>query len=338
MIQTTLQNTHTNTKQQNYGQIFILSAFLIAIIITLLAFSLNLVIYSENTSARGSAVAEERALDHQETISMTSQRVMQRYNTDRTYTEPEIQNIGLSLLAKTERDRQQTNSALTTTSYDHSTGTVVGQYSNKDFYPTDSQSTENWTVVSGNPQLYYAQQRIDTDSLNEYATTTIASSGLFSLDPFGTEFSNASGDSYTAEVFKLSGEDTVRLRVRDSSNSYSAPCDVSPIPSTVTIDYVENTVNDVDCPPLSNITQSNWSISYNNSDGAGGQYGLVTSAGPATINSNIDRYQSGGSDPYYANQVTSITLETSYNDSETEYIGQKEILITERELEYIYTP
>lgn len=333
-----IQKQPHETDNKNYGQMFILAGFLIAIIITLMAFSLNLVIYSENTSARGSAVAEERVLDHIDSVNMTNERIMSRYNRDRTYSESDIQNIGLGLIERTEEKRQQTNGALSEADYSHTSGTAIAQYSNKKYYPTDSQTQTDWAVVTGEPEVYYAQQRVDPDKVNEYGSSTISSTGLALLDTWGTEFSNSSGDSYTAVMYKISGEDTLRLRVQDSSGSFSAPCDVSPITTTVTVDYMENTINGTDCPPLSNITQSNWDISYENVDGGGGTYAFVTSADPADINSNIDKYQSGGSDPYYANQVTSITVDSTYIDSESNYQGQVRLEITDTDLEYLYTP
>lgn len=319
-----------NGEERSKAQIFILAAFLIAVIITLLAFSLNLVIYSENTSARGSAVAEETVLDHQDNLLSKNKRIMHNYNSNRTYDESELDHIGTEYVEIAERNRQTTRGALESLSYEHTQGTLVGQYSNKELYPTDSQNQEDWSVVTGEPELYYAQQRLETNSIPAFDLSAIP---IFSFDPFTTQF--VGSERYDVEIFRLASASEVRVRVTDGS-SVVGRCGVSDSDPEVRIDYLENTVNDEECMPLENVDYSHWDINYLNSGNASGQYGIITSASPANVNSSVSQYTEGGPEPYYANQVTTITAETDYVTEETTYTGDLFIDVTNTDLEYIY--
>lgn len=288
------------------GQIFVLGAMLIAIILVSLAFSLNMVIYSENTAARGSAVAEENALDHYNTLENMFSGDIQSQNNEQYMSRSNIATStesSLDLLIKAERERQARKTTVVETTYTPTYGILLAQDDeNRSF--TSQGGSDDWSLTTNSINIREFQQNIDASSVSSVSNTTINNGNYVASGVLTIDFSGR--DVY---VYEHDGNTIVRVQG-------ATPCTLTGSPSNIQIDYIEATVNGNSCSGLSFVAGNNWDISIQNGSAGDGTYGLMAGAGTPESDISTGNFvnpNTSSNNPYYHHIVTEVTY-TSYYD------------------------
>lgn len=296
-----------NTSNQD-GQIFVLGAMLIAIILVSLAFSLNLVIYSENTAARGSAVAESNALDHYGSLNNLVDRDIAAQNRtmymDRSNLETSTDS-SMKLLLESEKKRQTRKSAISETDYTPTYGILLAQDDfSREFRAEDG--SNNWFLTTSPTPIHKFKQRIDTASLTEVSQTNIDNNGLGGVGALTMSFGGQN-----VYIYEYQNNGNVRVHVQGES-----PCSLTGSPGDVSINYVKATVNGNDCPELNFISGNDWTISIANGYAGSGVYGLMVGGNTTELEvatGNFNDPNTSTSNPYYHHVITTIEYTTYYN-------------------------
>lgn len=300
--------TMIRNKSSQSGQIFVLGSLLIAVILVSLAFSLNMVIYSENTAARGSTVAESNAIDHYESVNTLSSRNIEAHNqalymdrsTIRTANESSLDQI-----FSAEKKRQTRKSTLVDVNYSSTYGILLAQDDmGREFTAEDD--TKNWDLVRQSESIHKFKQTVDTASLSSASSTDISNNGLGGINALTMEIG-----SERVRIYEFQDNGNIRVHVQGES-----PCTITGSPSEVKINYIEATVNGNYCPQLDFVEGNNHTVSIRNGDTANGVYGIMigNNAPESSIDTNnfVDRNASN-ENPYYHHVIINTDYETYYD-------------------------
>lgn len=323
------------TDVRKSGQLFILGALLLAILLTSLAFTLNLTIYSENTAARGSGVSEDRALEHSQTVEIQLQDSIDHLNKQKYTSTTNVSNSATPILdtikyAETRRQEKQRAVVDLTTTY--RTGIIAAQDDETRSF-TSVGGNGSWTLFSS-PQNYSAlRQNVDPANTLEISESDRDSNSLSSLTVFYTEFEDSGGNIYEVYLYKLSSETKLTLTVVDPSGN-TQHCK-APTGDYVEVDYIKSTFGETHCSPLSFIDETNaWEIRYNNGSNTIGEYAIVANTtGTGFSSGNFESDPSTGNNPYYYYGVYDIQYTTNYKDSKYNY--RSEIVVLPEDLSHI---
>lgn len=292
------------------GQIFVLGALLIAIILVSLAFSLNLVIYSENTAARGSAVAESNALDHYNTLENLTRRNIESQNDvmymDRS-TITTSSDSSMDMLIDSEIKRQARKSTAVDTTYTSTYGVILAQ---DDFSRsfTAQDGTTDWALMNSSGPIVKFKQRIDAASISSADQDSIDNNGLGGINALTVSFEGGSEEVF---IYEYQDNGNIRVHVRGET-----PCSLSGSPSDVEINYVKETVNGTDCPQLGFVTSSDQTVSFENGASGSGVYGLIIGGDFPESGVNTSYFvdpTTSDANPYYHHVITSIAYTTQYD-------------------------
>lgn len=295
-------------KSDTNGQIFVLGAMLIAIILVSLAFSLNMVIYSENTAARGSSVAESNALNHYNSLDSLIDRDIQAHNEqlymDRSNLETSTDS-SLDILIEAEKKRQTRKASLSETEATPTYGILLAQDDFSREFRAEDGSTD-WFLTSLPKSIHKFKQRINSSSLTEVSQTEIDNNGLGGVGALTVDFGGKS-----VYIYEYQNNGNIRVHVQGES-----PCSLTGSPSDVRINYVEATVNGSDCPELGFIDGNDWAISITNGYAGQGVYGLMIGDNTSEFGvetGNFNDPNTTTANPYYHHIITTVEYTTYYD-------------------------
>lgn len=283
--------THPDDGRER-GQMLLVAAFGVAVMLVVLALILNTAIYTENIATRGSDIsggkdaarytaATERALDGAvESVN---------YENPPGYTELErdlrwsVWNY--SNMSGMNQAKEGVVTDLDILSVER--GTRVYRDTDGNFTSDDAGGGErNWTVVSGTSGV--RNVTLDVDEMKEYDPGTVGPSNT-NTDVFYVNFTANASDQYRVYVFNDSNTDDAVVQVYDESETLVGQCTAGyDDRNRVVVDFTAATVNGSDCSyleELATVSGTPYDVSFNNTrndsgtDTVVGQYSLVTDLG-----------------------------------------------------------
>lgn len=316
-------NIYDNNKT---GQIFIIGALILAVILVSLAFSLNMVIYSENTAARGSAVSEETTLNHYKTLNRELNRTLNEYTEQKYMNRSNIKSSGKSaidIIIRTEKRRQSHRAGLASIQTNPHYGILIGQDDFNRNY-TSVSGDQDWQLVSNYSTIHKFEQKINPAKLKSISLSDLSSNPISNLNVYTVRFTNSSGVTKNVYIYYLSNNTNYRVQVNSNP-----PCIINGSASTININYNSGIINGKECSSLDFLHSSDWSISYHNSGNGGGTFGLALTGTESDITTSnfADPTTSPNANPFYQHIISYIKYVTRFEDSKQSAVLSDKVVV-----------
>lgn len=318
------------------GQVFLIGALLVGLILLSLAVLLNLAIFSENSASRGSAVAEERALDGLENTQRLHYRTMNNITEERITNRNEIQvstRESYEIIQQSESDRSQLKSSQTRiTNNNFGYGVVVGQNEFTQYQSINDESdweiTDSSFFFNDGVEISQAKQSFNTNSVSSFDEDQLDNNEQRN-SAFETEFNEVNRLPRQISVFiyndQEENETVLKIIATGRGMGSGGECRTSEI-GTVTVDYIEEEFAGEECNPLSPISDNEWLISYENGNRIQGVYGFMFEdiVNSGIDQSNVAEYDDSTTEvPFYHEGVYEVSYDYEYRDRKYEFTSSE---------------
>ncbi|MFB6135606.1 MAG: hypothetical protein ABEJ04_02505 [Halobacteriaceae archaeon] len=292
------------------GQLFLVTALVIAVTFVALALFLNTAIYTENLAMRESA-ADDQALTHLDALESsyggvlfyTNYRDHHDYATLNRSLHDNVANLSDYVGFHAATDGSVVASSLV----DVTNGTYVVQDVNRTL--ESAGGARNWTLAEAD-----AVRRFELTLRRSSLYNVSALDALFGGDAFRVRADNGSAERTVFVYGEVGSPDVVNVTVKDGTGDLLGSCTASA--SAVTVDLTEGTVGGEPCPGLEFPVDGTSRLTFNDSDQANGTYHLLV-AGTDVRDGNFHPDAS----PYTAPALYSATLNVTYRSPSVSYRG-----------------
>jgi len=302
------------------GQLLLVTALSIAVVLVALVLLVNSAIYAENLATRNTDIGESDALAYRSGVIEGAGGTVDRENraeyADRAALEENV-TAGVerldALLARTHLDHG-VDANVDRSSVAYVDGRLVRQTDPSRNFTDETGLVANWTVAYDTNGTRRYAATVDRDALVQTDETDL--SGAFRL----VIVDNSTGEEW--RVFLYEDDDTGNLTVAVRNATESSPtvaCSVDR--STATVNFTNESLSGRDCPALewAEGVGERYDIAYRNGDNAVGTYNLTVRTEDAGALNTLDLNALGGGSPYHVPAVYAATMSVSYESPTLSY-------------------
>lgn len=319
-------------RPQGRGQMLLVAAFGIAVMLVTLALILNTSIYTENIATRGSDIgggndAIRYRASTQSSVAGTIEYANYNNNSSYTYLEDNV-TAGVDGYTNLSGRQQASDGAVANVSVKElHRGTRVYQNSDRNF--TNVSETETWIVASDVTDLRGFEVNIATNELTQLDPGD--GSDDFDDNPEFFIVFDVPSDPDDAHISIYEDENTgeYTVNVKDPWGNPRRTCRVPSSTSRLVIDVTGGTVNGEDCDPLDFVgnLSTPFVVSFNDTIAAAndpsvvGTYNFTVNQSVSTFDANLpeDHYTNESGLPERTEAIYSTTVHLTYETHRVRY-------------------
>lgn len=292
------------------GQLFIVGALALAVLLVTLAMLLNTAIYAGNIATRDPGPGTTGVIEFEnEAVDATGQ-LMDGVNHANNSSYTDLDSAYNNSTANWSAAVNVHTNMLADDAYVEVTGTTHGtrivQDSRRNF--TDESGSASWTLVN---DVEARAWEMDVHRANLTEPTTLGSIADLLAEPvFYIEITDTAG---TWEVFVFKDSSDVVVEVSDTSDNSMGECRTTTANPTISLS--DATLNGQHCQALADLgdnVTAPYDIDYTEADEVEGNYSLVVSKLEGSMPSSRYYADGSGNDPYYTHALYSAEVNVTY--------------------------
>lgn len=297
------------------GQLLLVTALALAVLLVSLALLLNTAIYTENLATRSADPGSADALSHQRDAVQGVGGAISSVNAHHAETNETLRaNLTASVRAwddATARHAAVDADAAVASVASTTNGTQAVQNRTRNFTAADG--TRNWTLTEGvapDRGLRAFRLSVRQDSL--------------SPGPAGAFHVNVTDADQTWRIYVYENGTEAQVAVYNGTTDATttdANCSAAPTNGTVAVDLTDGTVGGRECAPLSVFSDVDdpYDVAYRNADEVNGTYSVVVNQSTLAADPGAFDTRSSGNVPYSAPAVYAVEVDLAFESQRVTY-------------------
>lgn len=300
------------------GQLFLVGALALSVILVTLAVLLNTAIYTGNIATRDPGTGSADVIEYRASAAEMAGRTLTgvNYRNNESYTALESgfdEAVGNWSVAATMHSVVKGTDAHANAT-NMTRGTRIVQHGDRNF--TNASGVSNW-LLAEDVQVRNYTIRVDQSTLDPISEDD-------TTDDFGSTYTvsitDSTNETWDVHVYDLDDSfDEVRVAVVDPDGGLEK-CSVATADSA-TIDLTNASLADDHCDALDfwSSTSQKYQIEYTNGDVANGTYSLVVDKDTDTLDTTDFNADGAGASPYVTPALYSAEVEVTYRSPTVNY-------------------